>query len=101
MKKGEQAVEESIAVVRRQFLEGGEPLGPPTETNETIEVHRFVVEPAKIQVGRGLTLNLGNYESAGRWDLCPLLHRGSRVGLRVGSAVGRAAGEERGQRHSW
>jgi len=51
-------------VVRRQFFEGGKPKGPPEEEDEIIEVHRFVVTPAKVRVGLGLTLNMGNYESA-------------------------------------
>lgn len=33
-------------------------------TEETVEVKGFVVPPAHIEVGYGLTLNLGNYESA-------------------------------------
>lgn len=36
--------------------EGGEP--------QVIAIHRFLTEPAKVQVGMGVTLNLGNYESA-------------------------------------
>lgn len=31
---------------------------------EVIEVHRFATEPAKVEVSLGLTLNLGNFESA-------------------------------------
>jgi len=58
------AVQPTVVTVRRQFLEGGEPASLPEEKTEVIEVHRFVVEPAKVQVGRGLTLNMGNYESA-------------------------------------
>ena len=36
--------------------EGGDP--------EVIAIHRFLTEPAKVEVAMGLTLNLGNYESA-------------------------------------
>lgn len=39
--------------------------GVPEEGDpEVIAVHRFLTEPAQVQVGMGLTLNLGNYESA-------------------------------------
>lgn len=31
---------------------------------ETLAVHRFATEPAKIEVSLGLTLNLGSFESA-------------------------------------
>lgn len=31
---------------------------------EVIAVHRFLTEPAQVQVGMGVTINLGNYESA-------------------------------------
>jgi len=38
--------------------------GPVSEEEEVISVHRFETEPAKVTVDYGLTLNLGNYESA-------------------------------------
>lgn len=38
--------------------------GPVSEEEEVLEVHQFVTEPAKVVVDYGLTLNLGNYESA-------------------------------------
>lgn len=52
------------AVVARQFFEAKEPVAPAEVKNETIEVHRFVTEAAKVSVSMGLTLNLGNFESA-------------------------------------
>jgi len=36
----------------------------PTEENMTIDVRLFETDPAIITRGYGLTLNLGNYESA-------------------------------------
>jgi hypothetical protein len=37
---------------------------PPSARDETILVKAFVTEPAKISVGRSVTINLGNYQSA-------------------------------------
>lgn len=37
---------------------------PEEGAPEIIAVHRFLTEPAQVQVGMGVTLNLGNYESA-------------------------------------
>src|SRR4051812_42401043 len=55
---------QTAAVVTRQFFEGKEPSSAPDTKNEVITVHRFLTEPAKVSVSKGLTLNLGNYESA-------------------------------------
>lgn len=52
------------AVVSRQFFEGKSPTAPEDTKNEVIEILRFLTEPAKVSVSMGLTLNLGNYESA-------------------------------------
>ena len=43
-------------------LTGEETEDPPKE--ETIAVHKFQTEPAAVNLSFGLTLNLGNYESA-------------------------------------
>ncbi len=56
------------AFVHSQFLkleEGGEKAeGPPREKSEIIAVSKFVTEPARVQVDYGITINLGNFESA-------------------------------------
>lgn len=52
------------AVVHRQYTQNNAPVGEAKTTNETLEVHQFVTEPAKVGVNMGLTLNLGNFESA-------------------------------------
>lgn len=52
------------AVVTRQSFEGKDPVTEQETKNETIEIHRFETEPAKVSVDRGLTINLGNYQSA-------------------------------------
>ena len=33
-------------------------------TDEVIAIHKFISEPARVEVSLGLTLNLGNFESA-------------------------------------
>jgi hypothetical protein len=54
----ERAVEATL-FVERQY-KGRD----PEERQETLSVHRYLTEPAKVTVGYGLTLNLGNYEFA-------------------------------------
>lgn len=54
----------TVAFVQRQFFSGKDAKGPPEVKNETIQVRRFLTEPAKVSVAMGLTLNLGNYEAA-------------------------------------
>jgi hypothetical protein len=39
-------------------------VGAEETVSETIEIKRFVTAPAQIDVGYGMTLNIGNYESA-------------------------------------
>jgi hypothetical protein len=39
-------------------------IGAQEATDETIEVKGFAVPPAQVELGYGLTLNIGNYESA-------------------------------------
>jgi hypothetical protein len=51
------------AFVTKQFVLNKK-AGVEQVTEETLAVHRFATEPAKIEVSLGLTLNLGNYESA-------------------------------------
>jgi hypothetical protein len=52
----------TLTVTKQFKLQSGEAESDPT--NETIEVTKFETEPAKVRVGFGLTINLGNYESA-------------------------------------
>jgi hypothetical protein len=54
----------TVAFVQRQFFSGKDAKGPTEVKNETLQVHRFLTEPAKVSVAMGLTLNLGNYEAA-------------------------------------
>ncbi len=55
---------EAVAVIQRQYFEGKNPTSDLDAKNEPVTVQCFVTEPAKVSVGMGLTLNLGNYESA-------------------------------------
>jgi hypothetical protein len=50
--------------VSRQFLLNGKEARPARDTEETIAVHQFLTEPAKVTVEMGMTINLGNYETA-------------------------------------
>lgn len=58
--------------VTRQFLKRDPnrpdskmvPVGEAQQTDETVAVHRFVTEPARVSVEMGMTVNLSNYESA-------------------------------------
>jgi hypothetical protein len=52
------------AFVTRQFVKSGKDVGDPTQTDEVLAVRRFVTEPARVSVEMGMTVNLGNYESA-------------------------------------
>lgn len=52
------------ATVTRQYFVGKTPSSPMEVKNEELEVALFVTEPAKVSIGQGLTLNLGNFESA-------------------------------------
>ena len=52
----------TITVTKQFKLQSGEAEASPI--SETIEVTKFDTEPAKVHVGFGLTINLGNYESA-------------------------------------
>jgi hypothetical protein len=54
----------TVAVVNRQFFNGKDPVGEAETKNEELKVSCFVTEPAKVSVEMGLTVNLGNYESA-------------------------------------
>ncbi len=57
----------TVAFVTRQYpadANGVLPTGGPQVKNEVIKVHRFLTVPTEVQVGMGLTLNLGNYETA-------------------------------------
>ncbi len=52
------------AFVTRQFAKSGKDVGDLRQHDEVLEVHKFVTEPARVFVEMGLTVNLGNYESA-------------------------------------
>lgn len=54
----------TVAFVQRQYFNGKDPVSDPAVKNEVIKVHRFLTEPSKVSVAMGLTINLGNYESA-------------------------------------
>lgn len=55
---------ETVAFVRRQFDNKIEGTSEYEEDTERLAVHRFVTEPARIEVTMSVTANLGNYESA-------------------------------------
>lgn len=50
--------------VTSSLVEKGEIVGEEEVEQEFIDVEPFFVEPAKVRVCKGLTLNLGNYQSA-------------------------------------
>lgn len=52
----------TLTVTKQFKLQSGEAEADPVD--EVIEVTKFETEPAKVRVGFGLTINLGNYESA-------------------------------------
>ena len=49
--------------VTKQYKVGGKE-GEPSTKEETLSIQRFVTDPARVSLEMGLTLNLGNYESA-------------------------------------
>jgi hypothetical protein len=53
----------TVAFVQRQYFEGKNAISPLEVKNETVQVHRFLTEPARVSMSMGLTLNLGNFES--------------------------------------
>lgn len=53
-----------VVRVRRQYFVGKDPSSELYEDSTTLEVRKFVTEPAKVRISKGLTLNLGNFESA-------------------------------------
>lgn len=61
-------VAKSTLMIRSQFAAknglGKLEKGEVAEADELIAVHRFLVPPAKVGFSVGLTLNMGNYESA-------------------------------------
>ena len=50
----------TTAVVTRTYGK----IGAPEISDEKLEVRTFVTAPASVEIGYGLTLNIGNYESA-------------------------------------
>jgi len=61
-----QTVGHPTVTVRRQFNKTGmnKAEGPIDEETEFLEVRQFVTPPAQVGVSLGLTINMGNYESA-------------------------------------
>ncbi len=55
---------ETKLVVSRQYSKAGKLLGKEELQEQTLEVRNFLTEPARVSVDYGLTINLGNYESA-------------------------------------
>lgn len=51
------------AFVTKQFKVGKQ-WGAVQGGEEVLEVHRFATEPARVEVSLGVTVNLGNFESA-------------------------------------
>lgn len=58
--KVQHVLKEVTATVTRVYGK----IGAPEAKDETIEVKTFVTQPATVELGYGLTLNIGNYESA-------------------------------------
>ena len=56
-------VEPVQVFVTKQYKINGKD-GEPQTKEEVISVQKFVTEPARVSFALGLTLNLGNYESA-------------------------------------
>lgn len=63
MSKGQGTTVATQAFISTQFKDNGVE-GNLDGKDETIAVHQFVTTPAEVRVELGLTLNLGNYESA-------------------------------------
>lgn len=57
----ETKVVESKALVRRQY---GDKDAQIEEEDKVLEVHKFITEPAQVSFEVGVTMNMGNYESA-------------------------------------
>lgn len=57
-------LQETQAVVTRQFFANGRPSSSAEQKDENLSVRRFVTEPAKVAVEMSMTVNLGNFESA-------------------------------------
>ena len=57
----DEKIVESTVLVRRQI---GDKDAAIEEEEKAIEVHKFITEPAKIHFEVGVTMNMGNYESA-------------------------------------
>jgi len=56
--------EQARLTVVKQFRVSGKDIGTPTTTDETIDVRTFNAPHAQVNVEYGLTLNMGNYETA-------------------------------------
>lgn len=48
--------------VTRQFRKDRVDVGAPEQSDEVLEIHQFVTEPAQVKVALGMTVNLGNFE---------------------------------------
>lgn len=60
--KKEKAIQ-ATALVRRSYKSKDTPENIEEETR-MLEVHRFITTPAEVGYGIGLTMNMGNFESA-------------------------------------
>lgn len=54
---------ESMVTVSRTFSKDGKVISAEAETDQLM-VHRFETQPAEVGLTKGVTLNLGNFESA-------------------------------------
>lgn len=61
--KSERAGQPTLTV-ERQYFHRGQPTSELSARNELMEVRQFLTEPAKVGCAYGLTINLGNFESA-------------------------------------
>ncbi len=55
---------ETVVRVKRLLKVGGEKVLVDDESEEGIYVRKFVVPPAKVSLGKGVTVNIAKYESA-------------------------------------
>lgn len=55
---------DAMCYVTKAYRKSGVEVGDPESTEDKIGVRKFVTEPAKVMAEAGLTMNMGNYESA-------------------------------------
>jgi len=56
--------EAALLSVTKTFFKNKKQLGDAVEDDEILMVHDFSVEPARVGVEFGITVNMGNFESA-------------------------------------